>query len=544
MTTSKSVKSKQKSVKSGKRKILAVVIAILIVLCGSGAVVIRYFDVDFSKYLQQKKAVFETKKTNSKDILAGSNGSVLSSGNAIKGTASVDLTNYGKNDLVNDITNENIENENSHNSFVEKLLPSVVHIKSIYLIDTEDQQKYRIMSAFGGDILPSRKTKATGSGSGFFISNDGYILTNFHVIDDAQDIDVEIKSGEKYKAKVIGYDEGSDLAVLKINSQKGEKFAKVEFGSSDDVNVGDKVIVVGGPLGHKWSVSSGIVSGKAREDFRVSNVGEFIQIDAAVNPGNSGGPAFNAKGQVIGVNTWGYGNSQGLNFAISQKTIDEVLPQIRKGKNMSRGFWGISVEEMDPWDVEALGLEKNEGMKIVEIAKGAPADKAGIKSGDVIVEINGKKITDKASMTQVNKYIMTDTKSTIKVNRYGEIKTFKNVSAIDKKLLEKLHKGEVGMLDFDDKMMSVRLITKKMHLQYGFPEDVHGVVVSSVKENKEPMFMLSVGDVITQINGYKTSTIEEYKEAVEKIRKDKKKMAIFHVYRPTTREKAIFGSKF
>ena len=147
-------------------------------------------------------------------------------------------------------------------------------------------------------------------------------------------------------------------------------------------------------------------------------------------------------------------------------------------------------------------------------------------------------------MTQVNKYIMTDTKSTIKVNRYGEMKTFKNVSAIDKKLLEKLHKGEVGMLDFDDKMMSVRLITKKMHLQYGFPEDIHGVVVSSVKENKEPMFMLSVGDVITQINGYKTSTIEEYKEAVEKIRKDKKKMAIFHVYRPTIREKSIFGSKF
>ena len=201
----------------------------------------------------------------------------------------------------------------SYDKLVQKLLPSVVHIKVVSLQEVDKQIRYGLLTAYEGEIFPPKKIKALASGSGFFISEDGYIVTNHHVIDDAQDIDVETHNGKKYKATLVGSDESADLAVLKIKPNKGEKFLAVPFDKNDSVAVGDTVIVIGGPLGYKWSVSSGIVSGKSRDGQRPGGVGEFIQIDAAVNHGNSGGPAFNLNGEIVGINDWGYEATQGMN---------------------------------------------------------------------------------------------------------------------------------------------------------------------------------------------------------------------------------------
>ena len=447
------------------------------------------------------------------------------------------------------LNEENVQQNNGNSGLVNNILSSVVHIKGVCLTDTSDRFRWSVINSFAGEVVPDRKTKSVVSGSGFFVSNDGYILTNNHVIKNMQEIDVETYNGNKYNAKLVAYDESSDLALLKVLPKRdrmgiAEKFNAVKFGNSDNVNVGDPVIVIGGPYGNKWSVSSGIVSSKSREDYREYNVGEFIQIDAAVNPGNSGGPSFNANGEVIGVNTFGYSGAEGLNFAISQKTVSEILPELLKGKIIARGLWGISVDELQPWDVKALKFDTNKGMIVQDIIETAPAYKAGIRRGDVIMEVNGMKAENKASMVKINKTIMAGSLSTIKVNRYGEIKVFKNVSAVSLKEAEKLAKGEIGTQEFKDKGMNLRLITSLMHNRFRLPKQVGGIVITSVFDT-DPSFMLQVGDVIMQINNFKINTIEDYEKVVSILRKNKKNdMAMFHVYRPTINQIMVIGSKF
>lgn len=430
----------------------------------------------------------------------------------------------------------------SYDKLVQKLLPSVVHIKVVSLQDVDKQVRYGLLTAYEGEIFPPKKIKALASGSGFFISEDGYIVTNHHVIDDAQDIDVETHNGKKYKATLVGSDESADLAVLKIKPNKGEKFLAVPFDKNDSVAVGDTVIVIGGPLGYKWSVSSGIVSGKSRDGYRPGGVGEFIQIDAAVTHGNSGGPAFNLNGEVVGINDWGYEATQGMNFAISAKTALDVVPKLKKGKKIARGLFGISVSELEPWDVKTLGMEKNTGLLIHKVVKDGPAEKAGIKRGDVYLKMNGEEVKDQNSLIKLNAKVMAGETYDIEVLRLGKKMNFK-VKAMDTKSMEKLDKGEVGILEFDDGIASLKLLTRKMHSDYKLNKDIDGgVIVAAIKDNDEPMFMLTVGTIIVQINDMKVNTIEEYQAAIKAVKKQGKKMAMFHVYLPVSQSVKVIGS--
>ena len=430
----------------------------------------------------------------------------------------------------------------SYDKLVQKLLPSVVHIKVVSLQDVDKQVRYGLLTAYEGEIFPPKKIKALASGSGFFISEDGYIVTNHHVIDDAQDIDVETHNGKKYKATLIGSDESADLAVLKIKPNKGEKFLAVPFDKNDSVAVGDTVIVIGGPLGYKWSVSSGIVSGKSRDGYRPGGVGEFIQIDAAVTHGNSGGPAFNLNGEVVGINDWGYEATQGMNFAISAKTALEVVPKLKKGKKIARGLFGISVAELEPWDVKTLGMEKNTGLLIHKVVKDGPAEKAGIKRGDVYLKMNGEEVKDQNSLIKLNAKVMAGETYDIEVLRLGQKMNFK-VKAIDTKSMEKLDKGEVGALELDDGIASLKLLTRKMHSDYKLNKDIDGgVIVAAIKDNDEAMFMLTVGTIIVQINDMKVNTVEDYQAAMKAVKKQGKKMAMFHVYLPVSQSIKVIGS--
>lgn len=431
-----------------------------------------------------------------------------------------------------------------YEALVKELLPKAVHIRGIYLDNTEQERKWLIVKTFGGDIVPSKKTKHTGGGSGFFISDDGYILTNYHVIEDAQDIDVETNDGTKYKGNVVSYDENIDLALLKIKPKKNEKFSYITFGNSNEVDVGERVFAIGGPYGYKSSVCSGIISAKSREGVgpNAYNVGEFLQVDAPITYGNSGGPLFDSNGKVIGMSTCGV-DHESVNFALSEKTINSVLPKLKSGKNIARGHWGIFITQLEPWDVKALEMDKKEGMKVQMVVKGSPADIAGIKRGDVIIEVNGEKVKDEETQARINRTIMTDTISKIVVNRYGKIITFNKVSAISKKDNEKLIKGEKGLLDYEDKLMSLRLITDELHHRYGLPKEVYGVVISAVKDNNEPMFMLSVGDIIMGINDKEIHSLENYKQVVSELRKKKKDMAMVHIYSPQYNKIVVLGSK-
>ncbi|MBR1428757.1 MAG: trypsin-like peptidase domain-containing protein [Rickettsiales bacterium] len=430
----------------------------------------------------------------------------------------------------------------SYDKLVQKLLPSVVHIKVVSLQEVDKQIRYGLLTAYEGEIFPPKKIKALASGSGFFISEDGYIVTNHHVIDDAQDIDVETHNGKKYKATLVGSDESADLAVLKIKPNKGEKFLAVPFDKNDSVAVGDTVIVIGGPLGYKWSVSSGIVSGKSRDGFRPGGVGEFIQIDAAVTHGNSGGPAFNLNGEVVGINDWGYEATQGMNFAISAKTALDLVPKLKKGKKIARGLFGISVAELEPWDVKTLGMEKNTGLLIHKVIKDGPAEKAGIKRGDVYLKMNGEEVKDQNSLIKLNAKVMAGETYNIEVLRLGQKMNFK-VKAMDTKSMEKLEKGEVGALELDDGIASLKLLTRKMHSDYKLNKDIDGgVIVAAIKDNDEPMFMLTVGTIIVQINDMKINTIEEYQAAIKTVKNQGKKMAMFHVYLPVSQSVKVIGS--
>ena len=438
---------------------------------------------------------------------------------------------------------QGLENHSqSYDKLVQKLLPSVVHIKVVSMQDVDKQVRYGLLTAYEGEIFPPKKIKALASGSGFFISEDGYIVTNHHVIDDAQDIDVETYNGKKYKAMLVGSDESADLAVLKIKPNKGEKFLAVPFDKNDSVAVGDTVIVIGGPLGYKWSVSSGIVSGKSRDGYRPGGVGEFIQIDAAVTHGNSGGPAFNLNGEVVGINDWGYEATQGMNFAISAKTALEVVPKLKKGKKIARGLFGISVAELEPWDVKTLGMEKNTGLLIHKVVKDGPAEKAGIKRGDVYLKMNGEEVKDQNSLIKLNAKVMAGETYDIEVLRLGQKMNFK-VKAMDTKSMEKLEKGEVGALELDDGIASLKLLTRKMHSDYKLNKDIDGgVIVAAVKDNDEAMFMLTVGTIIVQVNDMKVNTIEEYQTAMKAVKKQGKKMAMFHVYLPVSQSIKVIGS--
>ena len=448
---------------------------------------------------------------------------------------------------------KNTKKQNTeYNKFVEKLANSVVHIKGIYLKDTEYEDRYMLLNAFGGEVFPPKKIKQQATCSGFFVSDDGYIVTNHHCIDDAQGIDVETKNGNKYSAKIIGYYEGADLALLKVLPLNNEKFPAVKFGNSDSLAVGDNVIVIGGPLGYKWSASAGIVSGKSREVKIDSNnngvkkhvwgtTGEYIQIDAAVNGGNSGGPAFNLKGEVVGVASNGFMFVQGMNFILASNTVKQYLPQLKDGKIISRGLWGITVKELEPYDIKAVELQKNSGMMICNVVKYSPAYEAGIRRGDIILSVDGKELKDDVALRNINNEVFAGSINEIVINRYGTIKTFR-VKAENVRNIEKLEKGEIGIQEWSDGNITYRLLTSKMHKKLRFPKEVSGIIVSEIKNNDHPMLTLAVGDVIMQVNETEINSIETYQKVLKKLKEDKKTMAIFHVYKSTHDIISIKGS--
>ena len=498
-----------------------------------------------------KKCKEEEQKNHINDVIE----KVDAEENNNLGSKSGDYLRTASNFLQQTNANTSITKSNEeYAKLVDKLAQSVVHIKMISLRDTDDNDRYSLLTSFGGEVFPKKKVKVLGSCSGFFVSQDGYIVTNHHCIDDVQDIEVETKDGSNFKGKVVGYFEGADLAVIKVEPKKGEKFVATKIGNSDRLSVGDNIIIIGGPLGYKWSASAGIVSGKARDlTYGDDNTGdkkhvwgssgELIQVDVAVNPGNSGGPAFNMDGEVVGVASAGILFFQGMNFMVSSNTLKENLADLKKGKIIQKGLWGVNVSEMESYDLKAVGIEKNSGMLVQDVIKFSPAEKAGIKRGDIITSVDGIALKDKVVMKNINSKVFDGSVNTLEINRYGKLLRLQ-VKAISVREMEKLEKGEIGLQEWDDKNISYRLLTAPKHDKFKFPKDVGGIIIVDIKNADDPMLTFNVGDVIMGVNDKEVKSIEDYQKIIFGLKKQKKNMAMFHIYKPMTKQIIVKGSKF
>lgn len=304
---------------------------------------------------------------------------------------------------------------------VKKEMPAVVNISTKQVVKVQQQSPFgdpqmdEFFYHFFGN-RPQREQVRQSLGSGFIISPDGYILTNNHVVDMAKDIKVALADGRVLEAKLIGTSRDIDIALIKVNA---ENLPAATLGDSDALEVGDWVVAIGNPFGLSHTVTAGIVSAKGRV-IGVGPYDDLIQTDAAINPGNSGGPLFNTNGDVVGINTVIIATGQNLGFAIPISMVKDVLPSIREKGRPDMGWLGVSAQAVTPDLAAALSLQDSVGAIINGITKGSPAEKAGLQRGDVIVELDGKKILDPSELPRMVAFRHIGKTVTLKIVRQGK----------------------------------------------------------------------------------------------------------------------------
>jgi len=314
----------------------------------------------------------------------------------------------------------------SYYDAVQRATPSVVNIFTSKEIRAPRHPLLNdpIFRRFFGDQLPDEAQRAASLGSGVIVSSSGYVLTNHHVVEAADEIEVALADGKRLLAKVVGNDPETDLAVLRLDAQN---LPAISFGSSDALRVGDVVLAIGNPFGVGQTVTSGIVSALGRTGLGINTFENFIQTDAAINPGNSGGALVDAAGNLIGINTAIFTRaggsavgSMGIGFAIPVSTAKMVLEQIVRSGSVTRGWIGVEVQEITPPVAESFKLGGTRGALIAGVLRGGPADKAGIKPGDVLLEVQGKPVADPAAMLNLIAALAPGSAATMKVKRQGQ----------------------------------------------------------------------------------------------------------------------------
>src|SRR4051812_25420911 len=276
-----------------------------------------------------------------------------------------------------------------------------------------------VFRRFFGYQLPEEAQRASSLGSGVIVSTSGYVITNHHVVEAADEIEVALADGKKLLAKVVGNDPDTDIAVLRVS---GENLPAITFGSSDTLRIGDVVLAIGNPFGVGQTVTHGIVSALGRTGLGINTFENFIQTDAPINPGNSGGALVDGGGNLIGINTAIFsrsGGSMGIGFAIPVSTAKMVLEQIVKTGSVTRGWIGVEVQEITPPVAESFKLGSTRGALIAGVLRGGPADKAGVKPGDVLLEIEGKPVLDPSAMLNLVAALPPGTAAKVKLRRQG-----------------------------------------------------------------------------------------------------------------------------
>ena len=408
----------------------------------------------------------------------------------------------------------------------EKLMPSVVNISTTQTVKTTSNQfpfQFPPGSPFEElfkDYQRPTERKASSLGSGFIIKENGTVITNNHVIAGADDILVRVNSKE-YKAKVIGADPYMDIAVLKMETK--DKFSIVKFGDSDKARVGDWVVAIGNPFGLGGTVTSGIVSARNR-DIGMTRYDDFIQTDASINQGNSGGPLFNLKGEVVGINTAiiapGQSGSIGIGFAIPSNAASKVIDQLEKFGETRRGWLGVRIQEVTKEIAEAVGLKKAEGALVASVGEKSPADKAGVKAGDIILKFDARKIDTMRTLpkvvanTEVGKSvkleIWRDKKLIIKNLKLGRLESSEEFK--EKKTKQK-KKEEIEIKNLK---ITVREINKE-DISSRKLKITKGVVITEISKKSPLNGLLNINDIIIEAKRIKVKNPTDLNSIVDKM---------------------------
>lgn len=366
---------------------------------------------------------------------------------------------------------------------------------------------------------PPRGFEQRGVGSGFVMSREGYILTNNHVVEEADQIKVKLVNGKEYDGKVVGRDPKTDLALVKIEGTSD--LYPLMLGNSEELKVGSWVVAIGSPFGLEQTVTAGIVSAKGRV-IGSGPYDNFIQTDASINPGNSGGPLINMKGEVVGINTAIIASGQGIGFAIPINMAKEIAPQLQEKGHVTRGWLGVSIQEVTPELAKSFGLKEKKGALVAQVISGSPAEKAGIEQGDVIVEFNGKEVSDSKELPRIVASTPVGKAVTIKLSRDGKV--------LDRqvKVGEMEEKVEVAKPSSSHKPLGITVqdLTPEIAKGLGLKKDV-GVVVTGVEPGSPAANAgIQTGDVIREVNRKPVKDVEDFVQKIEKA-KDQDNILLF-----------------
>ncbi|HEY0159801.1 MAG TPA: Do family serine endopeptidase [Thermoanaerobaculia bacterium] len=425
-----------------------------------------------------------------------------------------------------------------------RVMPAVVSVRSTEIVRASDQRRRNFgIDPFEfffpdpsdprrrggeGDTPDDDERRQTSGGSGFIISPDGYIVTNNHVIEGATKVDVHYGAdengagGRTVPAKIVGRDPATDLALLKIDI--GNDLPWIRMGDSDRIRKGDWAIAIGHPFTFENTLTVGVISAKGRSlglSRETSSFENFIQTDAAINFGNSGGPLLNIAGEVVGINTAiRGGGAQGIGFATPVNTAKTLLPQLKTGK-VTRSYLGMSIAEVTEETREAFDLPEARGALVQFVEEGKPAARAGVKHGDVIVEIDGKPVRNNRELIDYISYRPVGSEVRLTIIRNGQRQTLTARTAQrPAEGGDEEEETEAAAEPVRDKLgLTVQNLTENLREQYNIPESLRGVVVTDVK-NVSPAgeANISEGEVITEVQGQRVTNVAEFRAAVDRLR--------------------------
>ena len=429
----------------------------------------------------------------------------------------------------------------------EKLMPSVVNISTTTIITTQNNPfpfQFPPGSPFEDmfkEFGTPQERKSSALGSGFIIDEKGIVVTNNHVIQDAEDIIIRVNGDKEYKAKVIGSDPLSDIAVLQLDTK--EKFKPVKFGDSDKARIGDWVIAIGNPFGLGGTVTSGIISARNRS-IGLTRYEDYIQTDASINSGNSGGPLFDMNGDVIGINTaiLGRSGSIGIGFSIPANSAKIVIDQLIEFGETKRGWLGVRIQDVTKEIADVEKLDEPRGALVASVAQNSPSDKAGVKAGDIILEFDGQRIQEMKELPiivartkvgkKVNVKIWRNKNEILKTITLGRLETSEDFKVAEKK-------KTVEELKVEDLKISVRKITSEDIKNRNLPNQTSGLVITKIENDSPLINTIEVNSIILEAQKKKIRDIDDLNQAIKQVLNSNQKTILLVIYNSQNQRRYI-----